>query len=81
MCCVLNSFALQSECKTVMFRLGTAEFPQRGETSLEFMIRIFYPAVSVSLCKYLPVRYNSADETKWIEIERSSLKNASMRGR
>ena len=81
MCCVLSSFALQSQFKTVMFLLGAAEFPQRGETSLEFMIRTFYPAVSVSPCKYLPVRYNSADETKWLEIERSSIKNASIRGR
>jgi hypothetical protein len=64
-----------------MFLLGAAEFPQRGETSLEFMIRTFNPAVSISLCKYLPVRYNSADETKWLEIERSSVKNASIRGR
>ena len=80
-CCVLNSFALQSGCKPVMFHLGTAEFPQRGETSLEFTIRTFYPAVSISLCQYLPVKYNSATETKWLEIERSSVKNASMRGR
>lgn len=65
----------------MIFLLGTVESPQGGETSLEFTICTLNPAVSISLCKYLPVRYSSADETKWLEIERPTVKNASISGR